>query len=76
MRKIKRFVLNDSFTVLSAETQKNVIGGGDTDPNVCHQKTTRDSCSGSCVDYAYNAGYCGWVGAYSQCVCVVLQPRY
>ena len=27
MRKIKRFVLNDSFTVLSAEAQKNVLGG-------------------------------------------------
>lgn len=71
MRKIKRFVLNDSFTVLSAEAQKNVLGGN-SDGNSCHNNTSSGTCSGSCVDSYNVTGSCVWVKAYSSCMCATV----
>ena len=79
MRKIKRFVLNDSFTVLSAEAQKNVLGG-EFFPYSCGSITSQSTCSGECIsgvikygetDYA---GYCTWNSSTSTCFCGNLQP--
>lgn len=67
MRKIKGFVLNDSFTVLSAEAQKNVLGGvsGDTP---CAEFTSSE-CGGPCVQTPDYAGTCTWVSG-TGCRCV------
>ena len=59
MRKIKRFVLNDSFTVLSAEAQKNVLGGlNETLIDGCSGVSSSSSCSGVCIAEFY---YTYWV---------------
>lgn len=72
MKKLKRISLMPGVQILDAMAQKQIRGAGDVDPNVCHAKTTRDACYGSCVDYAGNSGYCGWVGTESRCACAVI----
>ena len=54
MRKIKRFVLNDSFTVLSAEAQKNVLGGAGP------WSYSWDGCQGSSTCATGNASLAGY----------------
>ncbi len=62
MRKIKRFVLNDSFTVLSAEAQKKVLGGDSQFIDGCSSNPST-MCSGFClVDYSYTIPGSGGVG--------------
>ena len=67
MRKIKRFVLNDGFTVLSAEAQKNVFGGYYSSANSCGNASTQSQCSGTCVNSYNQTGSCSWgkVNKYS-----------
>lgn len=77
MKKIKRLILNDSFTVLNAAEQKNVLGGAGP------WSDSWDGCYGSSTCAVGNsclAGYSwgfdggsvfpstsnGWVG-YGQC---------
>ena len=72
MKKFRKFVLSHNIGCLSYEEQTLISGGGDVDPNVCHAKTSRAQCSGSCVTYDGLYGYCGWVDVYSQCMCATI----
>ena len=68
MRKIKRFVLNDSFTVLSAEAQKNVLGGETTFKYhcVCEDGIGSWSTNSRGSGRIYVPEYCDGSG-YAQC---------
>mgnify|MGYP006873048370 CR=1 FL=1 len=72
MKKIKRISLVPGIQILDAMSQKQLRGAGNTDPNVCHSKSTRESCSGSCVDYEGYSGSCAWVDATSSCRCAII----
>ena len=69
MRKIKRFVLNDSFTVLSAEAQKRIKGGdypfGSSNYYYgCSELTSSSSCNGACIiTYVWDNGAAGGGGS-------------
>ncbi|KWW28692.1 MAG: hypothetical protein AUK63_1796 [bacterium P3] len=71
MKKLKRISLVSGVQILDSLAQKQLRGAGDVDPNVCHSKSTRYSCSGSCVDYQGHSGSCYWVGVESSCKCGV-----
>ena len=71
MKKLKRFSLIPGVQILDAMAQKQLCGAGDYDPNVCHSKSSRYTCSGACVDYEGHSGYCGWVGVESSCKCAI-----
>ena len=72
MKKLRKFVLSSNISCLPYEEQATIVGGEDVDPNVCHAKTHRDQCHGSCVTYDGLYGYCGWVNKYSQCMCATI----
>ena len=72
MKKLKRFSLIPGVQILDAMAQKQLCGAGDYDPNVCHSKTSRYTCSGYCVDYEGSYGVCSWVGKTSSCICEIL----
>lgn len=72
MKKLKRFTISSTFAL--SEAQMMDIFGGDTDPNVCHSKTTDDTCSGNCYQYVGGKeGYCNWDYKDHSCQCVVAQ---
>ena len=72
MKKLKKFILGPS-EALSA-TQMMAVLDGDSDPNVCHSKSTDDTCSGSCYQYVGGKqGSCTWDYITHSCGCVVVQ---
>lgn len=72
MKKIKKFSI--SSTLALSEAQMMGILGGDTDPNVCHSKSTDETCSGSCYQYVGGKeGSCYWYYEQHYCQCVVAQ---
>lgn len=72
MRKLKKFVVGNSVT-LSAEQMMD-LSGGDKDPNVCHSKSTDDTCSGKCYQYEGGPeGNCYWNFQIHNCYCSVAQ---
>lgn len=72
MKKLKKFTLGSS--VVLSTTQMMGVLGGDTDPNVCHSKTTDETCSGSCYQYTGGkAGSCKWDYTTHSCGCQVTQ---
>ncbi len=72
MKKLKKFTIGSS--VVLSTTQMQGVLGGDTDPNVCHSKSTDDTCSGPCYQYTGGkAGYCEWNFTSHSCNCHVSQ---
>lgn len=62
-----------SSEMLSAAKMMGVLGG-DTDPNVCHSKSTDDTCSGACQQTKNGPyGYCYWDFNVHNCQCYVKQ---
>lgn len=72
MKKLKKFTIGSS--VVLSTTQMMGVLGGDSDPNVCHSKSTDDTCSGSCYQYTGGKqGYCEWSFSSHSCSCHVSQ---
>ena len=72
MKKMKRFTLLPQMNQLSESEQMILLGGGNTDPNVCHSKTSKYQCYGACVTFDNLRGRCYWIGVYSQCMCFTI----
>lgn len=72
MRKIKKIVVAASSQLSALQMQ--MITGGDTDPNVCHSKTTDSTCSGECYQYVGGPeGFCYWNYVSHSCGCTTNQ---
>lgn len=72
MRKLKKFTVGTS--IILSENQMVSVLGGDTDPNVCHSKTTDSMCFGKCQQYfGGSIGNCNWDFNTHSCQCVVKQ---
>lgn len=69
MKKIKRFVLASGINRLTDFEQMSLMGGTLTG-NGCSGKE-QSQCGGKCYSDGYE-GTCGWVGAYSECRCVII----
>lgn len=69
MKKLKRFVLSFSCSLLRNEEMIKVIGGAEGDKS-CDFHASSASCSGSC-SYADYTGTCtyGSVGTLTGCYC-------
>lgn len=72
MKKMKKLVLQSGVHMLDRAEQMKILGSGDFDPNVCHSKSSRYTCSGDCVDYEGHPGTCAWVDYVSSCKCAVV----
>lgn len=71
MRKLKRFALSSSCSLLCDEAMIKVIGGAEGDKS-CDFHSSTTSCSGSC-SYADYKGTCtyGTVGSLTGCYCSI-----
>ncbi len=69
MKKLKKIRLSSEL-VLSTCEMKQVVGGSGA--AICSNMSSQAICfSGfGCTDSFGNTGHCGWVNAWSKCVCV------
>lgn len=72
MKKLRKFTIGPSIALTDAQMMS--VQGGDTDPNVCHAKSTDASCSGTCYQYVGGKeGSCYWNFSSHSCLCQVSQ---
>jgi natural product precursor len=69
MKKLSKIKLKDAV-VLEDSEMKMIYGGSGL--SICANMTSQSICftGFGCTDQDGNQGHCGWVTAWSQCVCV------